>query len=118
MNQTFLDNLQLAPGFYPLASLLTGAALYVLYRLFIRMRCRSRLAQAFLPLGMCPHDRRAVPPPDGMDETRDRHESSARCGTAHNVPASPCFSFHSMRGRACLNDCTPSFITHAKVNNP
>ena len=53
MNQTYLDNLQLVPGFYPLASLLTGAALYVLYRLFIRMRCRSRMAQAFLTLGMC-----------------------------------------------------------------
>ena len=53
MNQTYLDNLQLVPGFYPLASLLTGAALYVLYRLFIRMRCRSRMAQAFLTFGMC-----------------------------------------------------------------
>lgn len=53
MNQTFLNNLQLAPGFYPLASLLTGAALYFLYRLFIHMRCRSRMAQAFLTLGMC-----------------------------------------------------------------
>ena len=53
MNQTFLDNLQLVPGFYPLASLLTGAALYFLYRLFIHMRCRSRPAQAFLTLGMC-----------------------------------------------------------------
>ena len=53
MNQTFLDNLQLVPGFYPLASLLTGAALYFLYRLFIRMKCQSRPAQAFLTLGMC-----------------------------------------------------------------
>lgn len=53
MNLTFPDNLQLVPGFYPLASLLTGAALYALYRLFIRMRCRSRQAQTFLTLGMC-----------------------------------------------------------------
>lgn len=53
MNLTFPDNLQLVPGFYPLASLLTGAALYALYRLFIRMRCRSRQAQTFLTLGIC-----------------------------------------------------------------
>lgn len=53
MNPTFLNDLQLDTGFYPLASLLTGAVLYALYRLFVRMRCRSRQAQAFLTLGMC-----------------------------------------------------------------
>lgn len=53
MNPTFLNDLQLDAGFYPLASLLTGAVLYALYRLFVRMRCRSRQAQAFLTFGMC-----------------------------------------------------------------
>ena len=53
MNPTFLNDLQLDAGFYPLASLLTGAVLYALYRLFVRMRCRSRQAQAFLTSGMC-----------------------------------------------------------------
>ena len=45
MNPTFLNDLQLDAGFYPLASLLTGAVLYALYRLFVRMRCRSRQAK-------------------------------------------------------------------------
>lgn len=53
MNPTFLNDLQLDAGFYPLASLLTGAVLYALYRLFVRMRCRSRQAQAFLTFGIC-----------------------------------------------------------------
>ena len=53
MNFTFLDNLQIIPGFYPVASLLAGAALYFLYRLFIRMRCQSRQAQMLLTLGIC-----------------------------------------------------------------
>ena len=53
MNPTFLNDLQLDTGFYPLASLLTGAVLYALYRLFVRMRCRSRQAQSSLTLGMC-----------------------------------------------------------------
>lgn len=53
MNFTFLNNLQIIPGFYPVASLLAGAVLYFLYWLFIRMRCQSRQAQMFLTLGMC-----------------------------------------------------------------
>jgi beta-lactamase regulating signal transducer with metallopeptidase domain len=53
MNFTFLDNLQIIPGFYPVASLLAGAVLYFLYRLFIRMHCQSRQAQMLLTLGMC-----------------------------------------------------------------
>lgn len=53
MNFTFLNNLQIIPGFYPVASLLAGAVLYFLYWLFIRMRCRSRQAQMLLTLGMC-----------------------------------------------------------------
>lgn len=53
MNFTFLDNLQIIPGFYPVASLLAGAVLYFLYLLFIRMRCQSRQSQMFLTFGMC-----------------------------------------------------------------
>lgn len=53
MNFTFLDNLQIIPGFYPVASLLAGAVLYFFYRLFIRMRCKSSQAQMLLTLGMC-----------------------------------------------------------------
>lgn len=50
---TFFNNLQIVPGFYPFASLLTSVILWTLYRAFIHMKCQSRQAQLFITTGLC-----------------------------------------------------------------
>lgn len=47
-----LTHVQLTPGFFPLAALLTGGAAYLCYMLLVRMKCKSRPAQGFIAAGM------------------------------------------------------------------
>lgn len=49
----FFNNIQIVPGFYPFASLLTSVILWALYRVFIHMKCQSRQAQLFITAGLC-----------------------------------------------------------------
>lgn len=47
-----LTHVQLTPGFFPLAALLTGGAAYLCYMWLVRMKCKSRPAQGFIAAGM------------------------------------------------------------------
>lgn len=80
-------HIQLTEGFYPLASLLTGGAVFLFYMLLMRMKCKPRQAQQFIMAGMFLATASLFLQPTLV--TTERHEAAPANLTEQSKPQIP-----------------------------